>query len=44
MVDDHEHTWVSQCCGIENSEPDSGGICPKCNEPTGFECETCEAE
>lgn len=34
---DHEHEFFSQCCGVKEREIE--GLCPKCRDWTGFECD-----
>ena len=41
MPEEHEHVWLSVCCGAPESEAE--GFCAYCHDATGFECE-CEEE
>jgi len=37
MTMEHEHEFVSQCCG--RPQGITPGLCPSCKDWTGFECE-----
>ena len=37
-TEDHEHEFLSQCCGASFAS-EVPGMCARCHEWTGFECE-----
>lgn len=38
VVDEHEHEWLSVCCGAKEAESVEG-MCGRCRDWTGFDCE-----